>query len=87
MDLELSDDQELFRETTRAFLESETPLTRVRELAAVAAGFEREWWRRGAELGWTLEDNQSINRTIAAVGAERYKTYRIYEKAIGGAGS
>jgi len=36
----------------------------------------------GAELGWTLEDNYLINRTIEAVGAQRYKTYRIYEKAI-----
>lgn len=36
----------------------------------------------GAELGWTLEDNESINRTIRAVGGWRYKTYRIYEKAI-----
>jgi GNAT superfamily N-acetyltransferase len=36
----------------------------------------------GAELGWTLEDNDLINRTIEAVGARRYKTYRIYERAI-----
>ncbi|MDZ4817818.1 MAG: GNAT family N-acetyltransferase [Planctomycetota bacterium] len=36
----------------------------------------------GAELGWTLEDNDMINRTIASVGAEPYKTYRIYEKGI-----
>jgi len=34
----------------------------------------------GAELGWTLEDNRLINRTVEAVGAKRYKTYRIYEK-------
>jgi GNAT superfamily N-acetyltransferase len=36
----------------------------------------------GAELGWTLEDNHLINRTIEAVGARRYKTYRIYGKSI-----
>lgn len=36
----------------------------------------------GAELGWTLEDNRLINRTIERVGAKRYKTYRIYEKSI-----
>jgi GNAT superfamily N-acetyltransferase len=35
-----------------------------------------------AELGWTLEDNQAINQTIEAVGGRRYKTYRIYEKAL-----
>ena len=36
----------------------------------------------GAELGWTLEDNTLINRTIEAVGATRYKTYRLYEKEL-----
>ena len=34
----------------------------------------------GAELGWTLEDNDAINRPIQATGAVKYKTYRIYEK-------
>lgn len=36
----------------------------------------------GAELSWTLEDNHLINRTIESVGGKRYKTYRIYERAI-----
>lgn len=36
----------------------------------------------GAELSWTLEDNDLINRTIERVGARRYKTYRIYQKDI-----
>lgn len=36
-----------------------------------------------AELSWTLEDNVLVNRTIEAVGAERYKRYRIYERSIG----
>ena len=38
----------------------------------------------GAELSWTLEDNRSVNHTVEAVGAKRYKTYRIYEKQIVG---
>ncbi len=37
----------------------------------------------GAELSWTAEDNELINRTIEAVGARRYKTYRIYQKPLG----
>ena len=53
MDLTLSSDQSFFQETTRRFLEGEAPLTRVRELADDPAGFDRGWWRRGAELGWT----------------------------------
>ncbi len=39
-----------------------------------------------AELGWTLEDNDLINRTIETVGGRRYKTYRIYQKDIPPAG-
>ena len=36
----------------------------------------------GGELGWTLEDNDQINRGIERMGARKYKTYRIYEKAV-----
>jgi hypothetical protein len=35
-----------------------------------------------AELGWTTEDNELMNRAIESIGARRYKTYRIYEKAL-----
>jgi alkylation response protein AidB-like acyl-CoA dehydrogenase len=44
---------DLFASTTRAFLDREMPISRVRELHAQNMHFEREWWRRGAELGWT----------------------------------
>jgi len=30
----------------------------------------------------TLEDNFMINRFLKAIGAERYKTYRIFETTI-----
>jgi len=46
-------DQELFQETTRRFLESQCPLTKVRDLAGTKVGFEPDYWRQGAELGWT----------------------------------
>lgn len=35
-----------------------------------------------AELSWTLEDNERINRGIEFMGGRRYKTYRVYEKEI-----
>jgi hypothetical protein len=38
---------------------------------------------RGAEMSWTLEDNDGINAGIEAIGGRRYKTYRVYEKSIG----
>jgi alkylation response protein AidB-like acyl-CoA dehydrogenase len=53
VDLELTSDQELFRATTRQFLQAEAPLTRVREWADTPSGFDRAWWARGAGLGWT----------------------------------
>ena len=53
MHLELNEDQEFFRDTTRKFLESETPLTVVRELYETRDGFDRAWWSQAAELGWT----------------------------------
>lgn len=52
MDLDLTADQKLFRTTSKKFLDNEAPLTRVRELSEDAAGFDRDWWSRGAELGW-----------------------------------
>jgi hypothetical protein len=36
----------------------------------------------GAELGWTLEDNEPVNRAIERVGGRRYKTYRTYRKRL-----
>jgi len=53
MELVLTDDQEFFRDTTRKFLGSECPLPKVRELRGNDAGFEPDFWRQGAELGWT----------------------------------
>ncbi|MDT5337418.1 MAG: hypothetical protein QOD90_2923 [Mycobacterium sp.] len=53
MDLELIPDQELLRDTTGEFLQATMPLTAVRALAENPAGFDRGWWQRGAELGWT----------------------------------
>ena len=52
MELTLTEDQEFFRDTTRKFLESECPIVKVRELAQSDDGFERDYWRQGAELGW-----------------------------------
>jgi alkylation response protein AidB-like acyl-CoA dehydrogenase len=42
----------LFASTTQSFLEKEASLGRLRELHAAGTSFERDWWRRAAELGW-----------------------------------
>ena len=52
MELVLTDDQEFFRDTTQKFLGSECPIAKVRALRENEAGFEPDYWRQGAELGW-----------------------------------
>ncbi|QFY13480.1 N-acetyltransferase [Nonomuraea phyllanthi] len=44
--------------------------------AGVAGGY------RGVELGWTLEDNEPVNRIIATLGGTHAKTYRIYRRSL-----
>ena len=34
------------------------------------------------EMGWTLEDNESINELIGEAGAKIYKKYRIFRKSL-----
>jgi hypothetical protein len=36
----------------------------------------------GAEVGWTLEDNQKINSAIERMGAQKTKVYRVYERPL-----
>jgi alkylation response protein AidB-like acyl-CoA dehydrogenase len=51
--LELTSEQEFFQETTSRFLDAHAPVAELRRLRDDAAGFPRDYWRRGAELGWT----------------------------------
>jgi alkylation response protein AidB-like acyl-CoA dehydrogenase len=51
--LELSPDQEFLRETTAKFLAAQVPVDTLRALRDDPAGYDRGYWRRGAELGWT----------------------------------
>lgn len=48
-----SEDQEFFRETTARFLDEFSSPGEVRRLRDHEHGFEADYWRRGAELGWT----------------------------------
>ncbi|NUZ05227.1 dATP pyrophosphohydrolase [Piscinibacter koreensis] len=38
---------------------------------------------REIELSWILEDNRPMRNVIESLGAVAYKTYRVYEKALG----
>jgi alkylation response protein AidB-like acyl-CoA dehydrogenase len=50
---DLDSEQEFFRETTARFLDDQVPVATLRALRADPVGFEPDYWRRGAELGWT----------------------------------
>lgn len=52
MDLELTEEQELLRKTAVRFIQSECPITRVRELIDDPVGFDRDYLRKTAEIGW-----------------------------------
>ena len=54
---------------------AEMLVLRIVEDAMIKRGFT-------GELSMTLEDNFMINRFLEAIGAHRYKTYRIYSKSI-----
>jgi alkylation response protein AidB-like acyl-CoA dehydrogenase len=51
--LELTPDQDFLRETTAKFLTSQAPVDQIRRLRDAPEGFDREYWRQGADLGWT----------------------------------
>ncbi len=51
--LALSSDQELFTETTAKLLDELVPVGELRRLREDPVGFDHQYWRRGAELGWT----------------------------------
>ena len=52
MQLDLTDDQHLFRETTIRFIETELPIARARELHDDPLGYDRSWLEKSAQLGW-----------------------------------
>lgn len=50
---QLTPDQEFFRATTARFLEDQVPVATLRALRDDPVGSPPDYWRRGAELGWT----------------------------------
>ena len=52
MEIDLTDDQVLFHDTTVRFIEAELPVAATRRLHDDPAGYDRSWLRRGAGIGW-----------------------------------
>jgi alkylation response protein AidB-like acyl-CoA dehydrogenase len=51
--LQLTSDQQFFRETTAKFLGDRASVDKLRRRRDDPTGFDRDYWRRGAELGWS----------------------------------
>ena len=68
--LELTDDQEFFRDTTDRFLSAKVPVAELRRLRDDPVGYPEDYWRKGAELGWTslLVDEQRGGGSISGSG-------------------
>lgn len=68
--LNLTEDQDFFRQTTDRFLNELVSPDAVRALRDDASGFDSTYWRRGAELGWTslLVSEEHGGGTISGAG-------------------
>jgi len=53
MDVDPTVEQLMLRDSTRAFLDSRSPMERVREMASTGNGFDQYLWNDAASLGWT----------------------------------
>jgi alkylation response protein AidB-like acyl-CoA dehydrogenase len=53
MELEITSDQEFFLETTRRFLDERVTTAALRDMRDDPVGFGEDYWKQGAELGWT----------------------------------
>ena len=53
MDYMQNDDQRMLSETVERFLHDRAPLGRTRQLLDVEAGFDRDTWTFGCDLGWS----------------------------------
>ncbi len=52
MDFDLSPDQKLLADTAASFVRKESPVTRMRALREDAVGWDRDFWKKMADLGW-----------------------------------
>lgn len=68
--LDPSPDQEFFRDTTARFLAEKMPPDAIRRLRDDPDGFAPDYWRAGAELGWTslLVDEDAGGGSLSGLG-------------------
>jgi pimeloyl-CoA dehydrogenase small subunit len=68
MDIALSDEQRLLKDSAERFIERDYPFDTRRRLAGTEEGFSRDIWRQFAELGWLglamPEDHGGLDGTL-----------------------
>jgi pimeloyl-CoA dehydrogenase small subunit len=68
MDIALSDEQRLLKDSVERFIERDYPFDTRRQLAGTEEGFSRDIWRQFAELGWLglpmPEDHGGLDGTL-----------------------
>ena len=74
MEIGLSDDQQLFRETSRRALEEHSPLERVRELIDDPLGFDRAVWDAGRRARLVRHARPRTSTAAAASPATGWST-------------
>lgn len=71
MDVSLNEDQTMLQDMTRRFLEDRSPIGALRKQMNAKAGFDRDVWKEGAELGWVAlfvpEENGGIAESAGGV--------------------
>lgn len=84
MNLNLSADQEHFLDTTRRFLNAESPLSLIRDSYELADGFTPQWWHQVTELGWTM---LAVPETLGGISLSGHKAQdlAIVAEAMGNA--
>lgn len=79
MNLDFSEEQQMFRTAARTFLAAEIPKRKVREIEESEKGFDVGLWKKIAELGWT---GLSIPEAYGGSGSE-FTTLLVLFEEIG----
>lgn len=53
MDPVLSEEQQMLLDTAESFLKNEAPVSSARDRESAPRAFDADYWKKGAELGWT----------------------------------
>jgi len=77
VNLDFTEEQQMLRTAARTFLATECPKKKVRELEEAENGFDRDLWKKVADLGWT---GLAIPETYGGSGADFTSLLILFEE-------